>query len=152
MFPLFAADPSRVDPLLLLLAALALDACIGDPAAIFRRLPHPVVLMGLLIGRLEQHLNRQDHSDRDRRLGGIATTWRRSPPPSTAKAWPAAALRSATSSVAIPRASMGMASAVPPSNPWPRISVTASWRQCSGSWCWACRGFALTRPSTPSTA
>jgi adenosylcobinamide-phosphate synthase len=75
MFPLFAADPTRVDPLLLLLAALALDAGIGDPAAIFRRLPHPVVLLGLLIGRLEQHLNRQDHSDRDRRLGGIATVF-----------------------------------------------------------------------------
>src|SRR5258708_38283852 len=73
MFPLLAADPTRVDPLLLLLAALALDAGIGDPAAVFRRLPHPVVLLGLLIGRLEQHLNRQDHSDRDRRLGGIAT-------------------------------------------------------------------------------
>src|SRR5258708_26251989 len=75
MFPLLAADPTRVDPLLLLLAALALDAGIGDPAAIFRRLPHPVVLLGLLIGRLEQHLNRQDHSDRDRRLGGIATVF-----------------------------------------------------------------------------
>jgi adenosylcobinamide-phosphate synthase len=73
MFPLFAADPTRFDPLLLLLAALVLDAGMGDPAAIFRRLPHPVVLVGLLIGRLEQHLNRQDHSDRDRRLGGIAT-------------------------------------------------------------------------------
>jgi adenosylcobinamide-phosphate synthase len=73
MFPLFAADAARFDPLLLLLAALALDAAIGDPAAIFRRLPHPVALLGLLIGRLEQRLNRQDHSDRDRRLGGIAT-------------------------------------------------------------------------------
>ena len=41
MFPLFAADPTRIDPLLLLLAALALDAGIGDPAAMFRRLPHP---------------------------------------------------------------------------------------------------------------
>jgi len=73
MLPLFAADPARVDPLLLLLAALALDGAIGDPAAIFRRLPHPVALVGLLIGGLEQRLNRQDHSDRDRRLGGIAT-------------------------------------------------------------------------------
>jgi len=73
MFPLFAADPARFDPLLLLVAALALDGAIGDPVAIFRRLPHPVALVGLLIGRLEQRLNRQDHSDRDRRLGGIAT-------------------------------------------------------------------------------
>ncbi len=73
MVPLLAADPTRFDPLLLLLAALALDAAIGDPVAIFRRLPHPVVLVGMLIGRLEQRLNRQDHSERDRRLGGIAT-------------------------------------------------------------------------------
>ena len=73
MLPLLAADPARLDPLLLLLAALALDAAIGDPAVIFRRLPHPVVLVGMLIGRLEQRLNRQDHSDRDRRLAGIAS-------------------------------------------------------------------------------
>jgi len=73
MLPLFAAGSTTIDPLLLLLAALALDAAIGDPAAIFRRLPHPVVLVGMLVARLEQRLNRQDHSDRDRRLGGIAT-------------------------------------------------------------------------------
>ncbi len=73
MLPLFVADPARFDPLLLLLAALVLDAAIGDPAAIFRRLPHPVAMVGMLTSRLEQHLNRQDHSDRDRRLGGIAT-------------------------------------------------------------------------------
>jgi adenosylcobinamide-phosphate synthase len=73
MLPLFAADPARFDPLLLLLAALALDAAIGDPAAIFRRLPHPVALLGALIDRLEQRLNRQDLADRDRRIGGIAT-------------------------------------------------------------------------------
>jgi len=73
MFPLFAADPARFDPLLLLLAAVALDAVVGDPAAIFRRLPHPVALVGMLIGRLEHRLNRQDLSDRDRRLGGIVT-------------------------------------------------------------------------------
>jgi adenosylcobinamide-phosphate synthase len=73
MLPLFAADPTRFDPLLLLLAALALDAVIGDPAAIFRRMPHPVALLGTLIDRLEQRLNRQDLSDRDRRIYGIAT-------------------------------------------------------------------------------
>jgi adenosylcobinamide-phosphate synthase len=73
MLPLLAADPARFDPLLLLLAALALDAAIGDPAVIFRRLPHPVVLVGLLIARLEQRLNRQDHSDRDRRLAGLVS-------------------------------------------------------------------------------
>jgi adenosylcobinamide-phosphate synthase len=73
MLPLFAADPARFDPLLLLLAALAFDAAVGDPASFFRRVPHPVALVGMLIGRLEQRLNRQDHSESDRRLGGIAT-------------------------------------------------------------------------------
>jgi adenosylcobinamide-phosphate synthase len=73
MSPLFTPDPARFDALLLLLAALALDAVIGDPAAIFRRVPHPVALVGFLTARLEQRLNRQDYADRDRRLGGIAT-------------------------------------------------------------------------------
>ena len=73
MSPLFAPDPARFDSLLLLLAALTLDAVIGDPAAIFRRVPHPVALVGFLTARLEHRLNRQDHSDRDRRLAGIAT-------------------------------------------------------------------------------
>ncbi len=73
MSPLFAPDPTRFDTLILLLAALALDAVIGDPAAIFRRVPHPVALVGLLTARLERRLNRQDYSDRHRRLGGIAT-------------------------------------------------------------------------------
>ena len=73
MIPLLAADSARLDPLLLLLAALALDAAIGDPAAIFRHVPHPVALVGTLVDRLEQRLNRQYHSERERRLGGIAT-------------------------------------------------------------------------------
>jgi adenosylcobinamide-phosphate synthase len=73
MPPLFMPDPARFDSLLLLLAALALDAVIGDPAAIFRHVPHPVALVGFLTARLEQRLNRQDYADRDRRLGGITT-------------------------------------------------------------------------------
>jgi len=73
MSPLFAPDSARFDSLILLLAALALDAVIGDPAAIFRRVPHPVALVGFLTARLERRLNRQDYADRDRRLGGIAT-------------------------------------------------------------------------------
>jgi len=73
MLLLFASDRAQFDPLLLLLAALALDAVFGDPAVIFRRVPHPVALVGTLIERLELHLNRQYGSDRDRRLGGVAT-------------------------------------------------------------------------------
>jgi adenosylcobinamide-phosphate synthase len=39
------------------LAAMLLDAVIGDPPALWRRLPHPVVLFGRLIVALEQALN-----------------------------------------------------------------------------------------------
>ena len=42
----------------MLAAALALDAAVGDPDAVWRRLPHPVVLLGRLVGGLDLTLNR----------------------------------------------------------------------------------------------
>ena len=42
------------------LAALAIDAAVGDPARLYRSVPHPVVLMGRVIDRAEQVLNRAD--------------------------------------------------------------------------------------------
>jgi adenosylcobinamide-phosphate synthase len=72
MPPPFATHLPRFDPLLLLVAALALDAVIGDPAAVFRRLPHPVALVGRLIGRLEQRLNNPELPEVVRRARGIA--------------------------------------------------------------------------------
>jgi adenosylcobinamide-phosphate synthase len=63
------------DPFLLwvLLAALVLDALIGDPDWLWRRLPHPVVWIGTLIGALDRHLNRPAWSDRTRRAFGVVT-------------------------------------------------------------------------------
>jgi adenosylcobinamide-phosphate synthase len=46
-------SPGGVGAAYVLLAALALDAVLGDPQWLYRRLPHPVVLMGRLIGRME---------------------------------------------------------------------------------------------------
>jgi len=43
---------------MLLVAALVLDAVFGEPEPIWRRVPHPAVLKGRLIGWLERHLNR----------------------------------------------------------------------------------------------
>jgi adenosylcobinamide-phosphate synthase len=71
MFPLLLPDPARVDPVLLLTVALALDAAIGDPPALFRWLPHPVALLGKLIDVLERGLNRPELSDDARRARGI---------------------------------------------------------------------------------
>lgn len=61
------------DTLLLVVAALAFDAALGDPDWLWRRLPHPVVWIGRLIGALERRLNRAEWSGRRRRLAGIAT-------------------------------------------------------------------------------
>lgn len=41
-----------------LLAALILDALLGEPRVLWDRLPHPAVLMGWAVGRLDRALNR----------------------------------------------------------------------------------------------
>jgi adenosylcobinamide-phosphate synthase len=66
--------PSRgFDPLLLLLAALALDMIVGDLPGIFRFVPHPVVLVGRAITWLDERLNREHRGDGTRRVRGILT-------------------------------------------------------------------------------
>ncbi|MGB0747614.1 MAG: adenosylcobinamide-phosphate synthase CbiB [Magnetospiraceae bacterium] len=59
------------DPLFLLLAALVLDAYLGEMDVIFRRLPHPVVIIGRAIDRLDRKLNRETRGDMDRRVRGL---------------------------------------------------------------------------------
>jgi adenosylcobinamide-phosphate synthase len=65
--------PGPPDPILLLLAGMAIDAAFGDMPAIFRRLPHPVVLAGRAIGFFERKLNRPQRSERSRRERGAVT-------------------------------------------------------------------------------
>lgn len=62
------------DPLLLLPLALAIDALVGDPDALWRRLPHPVVLIGRAIAALDRRLNRDDDTAARRRLLGVVAT------------------------------------------------------------------------------
>ncbi len=54
-----------------LLAALALDALLGDPPGLYKRVPHPVVLIGRLAERLERALY---GGPRGRRLRGALLT------------------------------------------------------------------------------
>lgn len=70
MFPLLARG-GPVDPLLILLAALAIDAVIGDPAFLWRRIPHPVVMIGRAISFFDLKLNRPQR--RDLVLRGLVT-------------------------------------------------------------------------------
>lgn len=72
---LFIHQPGAlaVDPLLVLLGALLLDAAIGDMPMLFRRVPHPVTLVGWAIAWFEQRLNREDRSEAARCARGIVT-------------------------------------------------------------------------------
>ena len=56
----------------ILLLALGLDTLIGDPAALYARLPHPVVIIGRGIGGLDRRLNRTQDPTALRRAAGIA--------------------------------------------------------------------------------
>jgi adenosylcobinamide-phosphate synthase len=57
----------------LLAAALAMEACIGYPQALYARISHPVVWIGRVIEALERRWNNATRSDAARRALGIVT-------------------------------------------------------------------------------
>lgn len=57
---------------LVLLVAQIFDALIGEPESVWRRVPHPVVLIGRLIDRLDRSWNRESESGSARRGWGVA--------------------------------------------------------------------------------
>jgi adenosylcobinamide-phosphate synthase len=65
--------PAAADPLLLLVAALAVDGVAGDMPALFRHVPHPVALAGRAIAFFDRKLNREIRSEASRRGRGIIT-------------------------------------------------------------------------------
>lgn len=60
-----------VEPALVLLAALLLDAAFADASGLFRRIGHPIQWIGALIARLERRVNRPERSQGDRRARGL---------------------------------------------------------------------------------
>jgi adenosylcobinamide-phosphate synthase len=62
----------HTDALWILVGALALDALIGDPAALWRKLPHPVAAIGAGIAWLDRRLNREAWSRAARCGAGVA--------------------------------------------------------------------------------
>lgn len=56
---------------LVLVAALLLDALLGDPEWLWRRLPHPITLIGHLIDYSDRHFNLPDTASSTRRRLGI---------------------------------------------------------------------------------
>jgi adenosylcobinamide-phosphate synthase len=65
--------PLSADPVLLLVAGLVVDALFGDMPAIFRYVPHPVILAGRAIAFFDSKLNREIRSEASRRERGIVT-------------------------------------------------------------------------------
>ena len=59
------------DHFIAIILALAADALIGEPRALWQRVPHPVVLMGRLISWLDQEFNVDTATARERRSAGI---------------------------------------------------------------------------------
>jgi adenosylcobinamide-phosphate synthase len=58
--------------LFVVVMALAIDALVGDPDWLWRRAPHPVVLIGRFIGHLDRTFNRDTWSGSRRRFAGVA--------------------------------------------------------------------------------
>ena len=66
-------NPAFADRLLMLVAGLVIDALFGDMPAIFRHIPHPVVVAGRAIAFFDRKLNRESRSETSRRERGIVT-------------------------------------------------------------------------------
>lgn len=58
--------------MLLLLAALLIEAAFGYPQRLYARIGHPVTWLGALISRLDRRLNREDAAFAVRKAAGIA--------------------------------------------------------------------------------
>lgn len=62
-----------VKPFWTLALALLIDAAMGDPPWLWRRLPHPVAVIGNTIAWVEKRLNRPARPENDRKLRGFVT-------------------------------------------------------------------------------
>ena len=60
------------ETLFILFLALVLDRLVGDPDALWRRVPHPVVLFGRAIGAMDRLFNEKRLSAETRRFNGAA--------------------------------------------------------------------------------
>ena len=54
-----------------LLIALGIDAWYGDPVALYRKVPHPIAVIGKVIAWADRHFNRESDAPRRRRTAGI---------------------------------------------------------------------------------
>ena len=67
-------DLAAAHPLILLFLALLLDAVVGEMHWLFSKVPHPIVLVGRLIGFLDYKLNRSKRIKAKLMIRGCITT------------------------------------------------------------------------------
>jgi adenosylcobinamide-phosphate synthase len=66
--------------LLILVAALGIEAAFGYPQQVYRIIGHPVTWIGALIGKLDRELNWDEDSDAARKTLGVGSySYRRGP-------------------------------------------------------------------------
>lgn len=58
------------DPLFLLLIAMAVEAYVGEAAFVFKYVPHPIRVIGAMIGFFDDKLNREKRPEIDRAIRG----------------------------------------------------------------------------------
>ena len=58
------------DPLVLLLMALFVEAYVGEAQLLFKAVPHPVRMIGGMVGLFDHKLNLENRSEADRALRG----------------------------------------------------------------------------------
>jgi adenosylcobinamide-phosphate synthase len=73
-FGLATGGAAAFDPLALLLAALAVEAYIGEARWLFKMIPHPVVVIGRAVGWCDARLNRDSRPAMDRAVRGLLVT------------------------------------------------------------------------------
>lgn len=66
----FAGATAPFDPLILLIIAMGIEAYLGEAAFIWRRIKHPVAIIGSLIGFFDDKLNRPKRPQIDRAIRG----------------------------------------------------------------------------------
>lgn len=65
-----AGAAAPFDPLILLIIAMGIEAYVGEAAFVFRRVKHPIAVIGAMIGFLDEKLNRPKRSQVDRAVRG----------------------------------------------------------------------------------
>ena len=66
-----AGGAHGVDPLILILFAMLIEAYVGEARMVFSRLRHPVAIIGGLVEALDRKLNRETRSAGDRAVRGL---------------------------------------------------------------------------------